>query len=78
MLTVRVFSLVRKIQTEFRADIQNDTHSDLLARKIPVNQISQCCDFTPSMSLQNAAKLATSEYNRRSSCRIFNINCLHV
>ncbi len=24
MLTVRVFSLVRKIQTEFKADIQND------------------------------------------------------
>ena len=78
MPTVRVFSLVRKIQTEFKADIQNDTHSALLANKMPVSQISQCYDFAPSMSLQKAANLTTSEYNKSSSCRLFNIYCLHV
>ena len=45
MPTVRVFSLVRKIQTEFKADIQNDTHSALLANKMPVSQISQCYEI---------------------------------
>jgi len=44
----RVFSLVKKIHTEFRYDLKNDTLCALLASKM--NQDSACYEFVPSSS----------------------------
>ena len=57
----RVFSLLKKIQTEFRSDLGSDTIKSLICCK--QNTDFTCVNFIPSDSLLKAAKAATRAYN---------------
>lgn len=57
----RTLSMVRKIQTELRSDLQNGTLCALLSCKI--NQQCLCFSFDPSCHMLNLAKTATKQYN---------------
>ena len=57
----RVFSLKKKIQTEFRCDLGSDTINSLICCK--QNTDFTCVNFIPSDSLLKAAKAATKAYN---------------
>ena len=58
----RVFSMVRKIDTESRSQLGNDTLRALLSCKI--NTDDPCYAFVPDKDLCKAAKVATWEYVR--------------
>lgn len=57
----RAFSLVKKIATEFRADLNKDTLCALLSCKMNTNL--NCYELKPCALLLKNAKTATSEYN---------------
>ena len=57
----RAFSLVKKIATEFRADLNKDTLCALLSCKM--NTHLHCYELKPSAVLLKNAKSATMEYN---------------
>ena len=57
----RAFSLVKKIATEFRADLNQDTLCALLSCKM--NTHLHCYELKPSAVLLKNAKSATMEYN---------------
>ena len=57
----RAFSLVKKIATEFRADLNKDTLCALLSCKM--NTHLHCYELKPSAVLIKNAKSATMEYN---------------
>ncbi|XP_033757996.1 uncharacterized protein LOC117340342 [Pecten maximus] len=63
----RAFSMVRKITTDFRSDMNNDTLCALLSTKI--NCDSDCCDYQPSTNVLKMAKTATTTYNVKHSCK---------
>jgi len=58
----RVFSMVRKIDTDSRSQLGNDTLRALLSCKI--NTDDPCYAFVPDKDLFKAAKLATWNYVR--------------
>ena len=58
----RVFSMVRKINTDSRSQLSNDTLRVLLSCKI--NTDDPCYAFVPDKDLCNAAKVATWNYVR--------------
>lgn len=57
------FSMVRKIKTETRSELDNSTVVKLLSVKI--NQEEECWQAVPSAELCSKAKSATWEYNKR-------------
>ena len=63
----RVFSMVRKIQTEYRSDMDNSTLCSLLCAKI--NAKETCYQFQPSKALLRAAKCATYNYIKEHPTR---------
>ena len=58
----RAFSIIKKIHTEFRSDLNNETLCALLSCKF--NQTVQCFDYKPSKDVLKAAKNAASDYNQ--------------
>jgi len=58
----RAFSIIKKIHTEFRSDLNNDTICGLLSCKFNQNQC--CYEYQPSTSVLKSAKSATSDYNQ--------------
>ena len=58
----RAFSIIKKIHTEFRSDLNNDTICGLLSCKFNQNQC--CYEYQPSASVLKSAKSATSDYNQ--------------
>ena len=58
----RAFSIVKKINTEFRSELKNDTICSLLACKF--NQNSNCFEYSPSIDVLKVAKQATADYNK--------------
>ena len=59
----RTFSMVRKIDTEFRSELGHDTIYALLSVKI--NSYQKPSEFNPSQSLLRTAKSATYMYNKQ-------------
>ena len=61
MLTQReFFSMLKKIQTDMRSDLNNDTICCLICAK--QNQNKACFEFNPSDSVLRAAKKAVLTY----------------
>ena len=58
----RTFSIVKKIQTDLRSDMNKDTLCALLSCKS--NQSSVCYAFSPTSEILSLAKFATAQYNR--------------
>ena len=58
----RIFSMLKKIQTEFRSELANDTICSLISCK--QNADVQCFNFDPSDSVLKNAKSATKVYNK--------------
>lgn len=58
----RAFSIIKKIHTDFRSDLNNDTICGLLSCKVNQNQC--CYEYQPSASVLKSAKSATSNYNQ--------------
>ena len=58
----RTFSMVRKIDTEFRSELGHDTICALLSVK---NSYQKPSEFNPSQSLLRTAKSATYMYNKQ-------------
>ena len=58
----RTFSMVRKIATESRTSLHNDTVCALLSCKLNCDRIA--AGFKPSKVQLNAAKKATRKYNQ--------------
>ena len=58
----RIFSMVRKIVTESRTNMQNDTVCGLLSCKLNCDSIT--AGLKSSKVLLNAAKKATHKYNQ--------------
>lgn len=61
----RIFSMLKKVQTEFRSELANDTICSLLCCK--QNTDFPCHKFDPSDSVLKAAKAAASLYNTSKS-----------
>jgi hypothetical protein len=53
----RAFSIVKKIHTEFRSELKNDTLCSLLSCKF--NQNHPCYEYAPSAEVLQPAKKAT-------------------
>ncbi|KAK3092860.1 hypothetical protein FSP39_007996 [Pinctada imbricata] len=68
----RAFSIVKKIHTESRADLGNDTINSLLSCKF--NQKALCYEYKPPEDVLKAAKCATMQYNVQMACNISNKN----
>lgn len=63
----RIFSMLKKIQTDMRSDLNNDTICCLICAK--QNQDKACFEFNPSDSVLRAAKKAVLTYQSNiSSC----------
>ena len=58
----RMFSMMGKVCTEFRSELQNDTVCALLTTK--QNNIPPCYDFEPNTDILNDAKQACVLYNQ--------------
>ena len=58
----RIFSMVRKIATESRTSLHNDTVCALLSCKLNCDRIT--AGFKPSKVQMNAAKKAPHKYNQ--------------
>ena len=58
----RAFSIVKKIHTEFRSELKNDTLCSLLSCKF--NQNHHCYEYAPSAEVLQSAKNATVQYNK--------------
>lgn len=58
----RAFSIIKKIYTEFRSELNNDTLCALLSCKF--NQNGSCYEYEPSSNVLRTAKHATIEYNK--------------
>lgn len=65
--TERVFSIVRKIVTDYRTEMEQDTLCALLTCKI--NCDCSCYELDTPKELLRAAKVATMEYNRAHSSK---------
>ena len=63
----RVFSMIRKIQTDYRSDMDKSTLCSLLCAKI--NATETCYQFQPSKALPRAANCATYNYNKEHPTR---------
>ena len=62
-----IFSMLKKIQTDVRSDLNNDTICCLICAK--QNQDKACFEFNPSDSVLRAAKKAVVTYQSNiSSC----------
>lgn len=61
----RVFSMVKKIQTETRSNLDNKTVCALLTTKI--NNVQQCNLMKPTKELLQSAKKACVVYNKDCS-----------
>lgn len=59
--TERCFSIVRKVQTDFRGNLSNETLGSLLSVKL--NSDTDCYKRQPSKQLINSAKRACVAYN---------------
>ena len=57
----RVFSMVKKIQTENRSELAGETVAALLSCKL--NHDSKCFEFQPNSEMLTLAKNATMQYN---------------
>ena len=68
----RIFSMLKKIQTDMRSELHNDTVCSLVCAK--QNQDVQCYDYNPSDTVLKAAKQSVLSY--QSS--INNKNCMIV
>ena len=62
-----IFSMVRKMQTDYRSDMDNSTLCSLLCAKI--NAKETCYQFQPSKALLRAAMCATYNYNKEHPTR---------
>ena len=56
----RMFSMMKKIATEFRSELNNDTICALLCTK--QNSLYDCFDFLPSEEILKNAKSACCAY----------------
>ena len=65
--TERIFSIVRKIITDYRTEMEQNTLCALLACK--VNNDNCCCDTDVPKELVKIAKQATMNYNRAHSSK---------
>lgn len=57
----RTFSMVRKIVTDYRSELANETICSLLCTKI--NSDTVCYEYKPSKAVLKMAKTATQRYN---------------
>ena len=57
----RIFSMLKKIQTEFRSELKNDTICSIIGAK--QNQDKKCYEYEPCESVLKNAKAATMLYN---------------
>ena len=65
--TERVFSIVRKIVTDYRTQLDQSTLCALVSCKL--NSDSRCYDLATPEGLLKQAKTATMEYNRAHSSK---------
>ena len=65
--TERVFSIVRKIVTDYRTEMDQSTLCALVSCKL--NSNSDCYDLEMPKELLKRAKVATVEYNRTHSMK---------
>ena len=57
----RIFSMLKKIQTEHRSELANDTTCSLICAK--QNQNMECCECCPDSEVLKNAKTACIDYN---------------
>ena len=70
--TERVFSIVRKIITDYRTEMEQSTLCALVASKL--NNDSTCFDLTPTKELLTQAKSSTMDYNKAHSHTVMHVN----
>ena len=68
----RAFSILKKIHTESRSELTNETICAVMSVKI--NQPTNCIEFTPESELLASAKAAASVYNEQKAWKELKCN----